>query len=98
MGMDSHMKTTLEIDERVMRALKARAAQEGRTMSELVEAALRALLDGKRARPAELPELPLFDTGGWIPGLVEDRDRLHDHLEAERDQRLYGLRTGKRGK
>jgi hypothetical protein len=37
------MKTTLEIDEAVMRELKARAAREGRTMSELVETALRAL-------------------------------------------------------
>ena len=95
--MGSHMKTTLEIDESVMRALKARAARDGRTMSELVESALRSLLD-KRPRRVELPDLPVFDTGGWIPGLVEDRDRLLDHLEAERDERLYGLRTRKGGK
>jgi len=90
------MKTTLEIDEGVMRALKARAAREGRTMSQLVESALRALLGEKRRRVA-LPELPVFDTGGWVDRLVEDRDRLGDYLEAERDERLYGMRTRRRG-
>ena len=34
------MKTTLEIDEGVMRSLKEKAARDGKTMSELVESAL----------------------------------------------------------
>ena len=39
--MVSHMKTTLLIDDQIMRRLKAQAAREGRTLSQLVEAALR---------------------------------------------------------
>jgi hypothetical protein len=63
--MDFHMKTTLEIDEGVMRQLKQRAAQEGQTMSELVETALRALLAREEKKPKELPPLPTWDGGGW---------------------------------
>lgn len=88
------MKTTLEIDEGVMRALKARAAREGRTMSELVETALRTLL-AERPKKVELPPLPVFDLGGWLGEVVNDRRRLYDILEAERDERLYGWRPEK---
>jgi metal-responsive CopG/Arc/MetJ family transcriptional regulator len=38
------MKTTLNIADSVMKELKREAARQGRTMSELVEAALRRLL------------------------------------------------------
>ena len=39
-----HMKTTLNIDDGVMSRLKQEAARQGKTMSELVEIALRQLL------------------------------------------------------
>ena len=38
-----HMKTTLNIDDTVMAQLRREAARQGRTMSELVETALRNL-------------------------------------------------------
>jgi hypothetical protein len=38
------MKTTLQIDDRVMARLRAEAARTGKTMSEIVETALRRLL------------------------------------------------------
>ena len=57
--MDIHMKTTLQIDDGVMRELKMRAARDGRTMSELVEAALRRLLD-ERPPDKDLPPLPVM--------------------------------------
>ena len=38
------MKTTLNIDDTVMAELKREAARQGRTMSELVETALRLRL------------------------------------------------------
>lgn len=73
------MKTTLEIDETVMRELKARAAREGRTMSELVETALRALLDEK-PRTVVLPPLPVYDLGNWASEVEtsEQRGALDD--------------------
>src|SRR5258707_821785 len=42
--MEFRMKTTLNIDDTVMVELKREAARQGRTMSELVETALRLLL------------------------------------------------------
>ena len=39
-----HMKTTLNIDDTVMDRLRRESARSGRTMSELVETALRQLL------------------------------------------------------
>lgn len=80
--MDIHMKTTLEIDEGVMRQLKERAAHEGRTMSELVEMALRALLAKEEPKPKELPPLPVWDGGGWTVDPA-DRDALYELWDAE---------------
>jgi Ribbon-helix-helix protein, copG family len=45
------MKTMLNIDDTVMAELKREAARQGRTMSELVETALRLLLTSRRKRP-----------------------------------------------
>jgi len=77
--MVSCMKTTLNISDATMRELKREAARRGRTMSQLVEAALRALLHGpKPAR--ELPPLPEFHSGGLLVD-VADRQALYDVME-----------------
>jgi Arc/MetJ family transcription regulator len=44
------MKTTLNIDDKVMADLKREAARQGCTMSELVESALRLLLRSQSRR------------------------------------------------
>ena len=64
--MVSHMKTTLNIDDTVMRRLKEEAARRGTTMSALVEAGLRLVLDGEQERAErgrELRPLPSWDGG-----------------------------------
>ena len=77
------MKTTLEIDEGVMRRLKQRAAAEGKTMSELVETALRALLTAdEKKKPKELPPLPVWDGGGWVVD-AGDRATMYELFDAE---------------
>jgi plasmid stability protein len=76
------MKTTLEIDPGVMRRLKQRAAEEGRTMSELVETALRALLARDEKKAKELPPLPVWDGGGWHVD-AGDREAMLELLDAE---------------
>ena len=76
--MDIHMKTTLQIDDGVMRKLKMRAAREGRTMSELVEAALRRLLD-ERPPDKDLPPLPVMKARELVD--VSDRDALYRAME-----------------
>lgn len=68
-----HMKrTTLLLDPSLYAALKRRAATEGRTLTDVVEAALRAgLAPPSRGRRARLV-LPSYDLG---PFLVSPGDR-----------------------
>ena len=74
-----HMKTTLNIDETVMARLKREAARQGRTMSELVETALRMLFRAQKKR-GKLPSLPAFRSGGMLAD-VADRDALYQAME-----------------
>ncbi len=73
-----HMKTTLMIDDQVMRRLKAEAAREGRTLSQLVEAALRLFLDRRPAPPAPTP-LPTFQSRALVD--LADRAALYQAME-----------------
>ncbi|MCK4514786.1 MAG: ribbon-helix-helix protein, CopG family [Spirochaetaceae bacterium] len=73
------MKTTLNISEVTMSRLKRRAALQGRTMSELVETALRMLLAEPKTREP-LPPLPEFHSGGARVN-VANREILYDVME-----------------
>jgi hypothetical protein len=74
-----HMKTTLNIDDTVMARLRRESARTGRTMSELVETALRGLLQAKAA-PATLAPLPSWNSGGAVVD-VADREALYQAME-----------------
>lgn len=74
-----HMKTTLNIADSVMRELKREAARQGRTMSELVETALRRLLQ-QRAPSPSLPMLPSLKSGGHLAD-VANREALYRAME-----------------
>ncbi len=74
-----HMKTTLNIDDSVMAQLKREAARQGRTMSELVETALRMLFR-TRKKKKEIPSLPSFHSSGALVD-VADRDALYQAME-----------------
>lgn len=74
------MKTTLVIDDQVMRRLKTEAARQGRTISEMVEAALRLLLRTTRERP-RLPRLPSWEGGARVD--VADRTALQQAMEED---------------
>ena len=77
--MGFRMKTILNIDDTVMAELKREAARQGRTMSELVEIALRLLLGSQRKR-RRIPALPTFRSGGTLVD-VGDRDALYHAIE-----------------
>lgn len=81
-----HMKTTLMIDDGVMRRLKQEAARQGRTISELVEGALRRMLEAPEP-PSELPPLPTF-RGGALAVDVADREALYRVMEEAEVQDL----------
>ena len=82
-----HMKTTLNIDASVMAQLKREAARQGRTISELVESALRSLFRAHKRRQS-LPPLPAFKSGGHRVEIA-DRDALYQAMEG----RQYSLPT-----
>ena len=73
------MKTTLMIEDGVMAELKQEAARQRRTMSDLVEEALRLLLHGRK-KPGRLPKLPRYRSGGHLVD-ISDRDALYDAME-----------------
>jgi hypothetical protein len=74
------MKTTLNIDDRVMAQLRREAVRRGCTMSALVESALRLLLRPARGEPSDLPPLPTFKSGGHLVD-VADREALSQAME-----------------
>ena len=80
-----HMKTTLNIDDTVMRRLREEAARRDTTMSALVEAGLRLVLadegtaGGNRSK---LPELPRWNSGGHLVD-ISDREELYRAMEEE---------------
>ena len=77
--MAYHMKTTLNISDVTMSQLRREAARQNRTMSELVEAALRALLQ-PRKKKTELPPLPEFSSGGARVNTA-NREALYEVME-----------------
>jgi hypothetical protein len=77
--MVNNMKTTLNIDDSIFTILKQEAARQDRTMSELVESALRLFFRSQKSR-RELPALPTFKSGGHLVD-VADRDALYHAME-----------------
>lgn len=77
--MVSHMKTTLNIADATMRELKREAVRQGKTMSGLVEGALRTMLHRRKTHGPRTP-LPAFRTGGARVN-VANREALYDVME-----------------
>lgn len=76
------MKTTLNLDDRLVRALKKRAAERGTTMTAILEEAAHAVLRPKPASkgPFKLKWKPV--RGKLQPGVdLDDRQALYDVME-----------------
>jgi len=74
-----HMKTTLNISDVTMLEVKREAARRRQTMSELVEAALRSIVEPEQ-REVNLPPLPEF-SGGGLRVNVANRNALYNVME-----------------
>jgi hypothetical protein len=82
--MVCHMKTTLNIDDTMMARLREEAVRQRKTMSELVEAALRLLFrSAKQSKKKKLRPLPSFH-GGKPRVDIADRNALYDFMEGRR--------------
>lgn len=79
------MRTTLDLEDGLLRRARRKAAEEGRTLTGLIEDALRALL-GRPARPRRPFRLRLPTRRGTrLPDVdIADRDALYERLEGRR--------------
>jgi hypothetical protein len=80
------MRTTVRLDEELLARAKTFAARTGRTLTAVIEDALRAALARERRRPGPgRPELPTFGAGGTLPGVdLDDTAALLDLMESGR--------------
>ena len=77
------MKTTLDIDDALLKLLREEAARRGTTISALVEAGLRRVLEERvphRTGQDTLPPLPTWH-GGQMLVDVSKRDDLYRVME-----------------
>lgn len=82
--MFRHMqRTTLRLDEELLRQIKRLATAQGRTMTAVVHEALQRLVAASETPPAEPPpELPTEGRGGLRPGVdLSDARSLLDLME-----------------
>jgi len=77
------MKTTVEIDERLLLRAKRYAAQQGTTLRAIIEDALRARLATRPKQQSAHRFAPPVVKGSVPPAIdVADRNALYDALDA----------------
>ena len=78
------MRTTIDINDVLLRAAKSRAASERRSLKAVVEQALREFLSGPGRGVADGPPIPVFHGRGVQPGVdLTDNAALEDLMNAE---------------
>ncbi len=86
--MLTHLRTTLNIDDGIMSLVKKRAAETGRTITEVVEQALRKEVSGQAPRTDRFTLRWSPVAGGTQPGVgLADRDSLYSAMERDHDRR-----------
>lgn len=76
------MRTTVSIDDDLLRQAKAKAAAEGRTLSDLVNEGLRERLAARAAEPAKEWKPVTVGGNGIRPGLdLDDYGALLDFMD-----------------
>jgi hypothetical protein len=75
------MRTTLDLDDRVLKRAKHQALEQGETLTKFIEDAIRSRLAEPAARPPFRLTL-LTKRGEARPGVDwDDRDSLYEHME-----------------
>lgn len=78
------MRTTIRLDDPLLAAAKRHAAETGRTLTAVIEDALRRELARRSETPQARPQLPISDArgGGLQPGVdLDDSASLLDLME-----------------
>ena len=80
--MLEHMRTTLNIDDELMKRVKKRALEMGSTITAVVEEALRAVVAGKAPRATRFSLAWAPVSGRTRPGIdLADRDSLYEAMD-----------------
>lgn len=83
-----HMRTTIRLDDALLRQAKAAAAASGRSLNDLIEDAVRSALASRPAatRVSE-PDLPIYRGRGLQAGVdLDDSAALLDRMERRSDR------------
>ena len=77
------IRTTIRLPDDLLLAAKRQAVNTGRTLTRVIEDALRAALAREDSEPDEqIPTLPTFGSGGLRPGIdLDDSASLLDAME-----------------
>jgi hypothetical protein len=79
------MRTTINLNDRLLREAKQRAAREDTTLGRVMEQALRAYLGTPARRDARFRLRWRTERGRLLPGVkLDDRDALLDLMEGRR--------------
>ena len=80
------MRTTIRLDESLLREAKKAAAEAGRTLTSLIEDSLREVLSRRRKdTPRKRVRLPTFGGSGVAPGVdLDDTAALIDLMDTHR--------------
>ena len=79
------MRTTLDINDELLRAVRAHATDERKTLKATVEQALREFLAGPARARSDAPPIPVFrGRGGVQPGVdLTDNAALEAIMDAD---------------
>jgi len=76
------MRTTIHLDDNLLAELRRIAADDGRTLTSVIQDALREALSRRQDSPSAPVELPVFHGSGLLPGVdLHDSASLLDHME-----------------
>lgn len=76
------MRTTLQLDDQLVEDAKVAAARSGRTLSQVIEDALRQSLAPRAPKTRQRVELPIGVAGALRPGVnLDDNAGLLDLME-----------------
>jgi len=76
------MRTTLDVETRLLRQAKKRAVEEGETLTRLIEKALRRYLAPSRGQRETFRFEPLTRRGRAPAGVdFDDRDSLYERMD-----------------
>jgi len=79
--MFRHMRTTVRLRDSLLKRAKKRAAEEGRTLTSLIEEGLLIVLAKPEKAPRTRVELPVSTaTGGVLPGVDLNRSSELEEL------------------